>query len=189
MHPGCLRAGGTAATGSLANPKQLPGKFSTLFPAACKCTSHHPPPPASSLPPDNLLVLLICYFLCKSFSFLHSPFSPEKASGLGYPNLVSWVPLACSYFCVLQGLVTRTFWGKKTVTTLCFFSTYNTSPPCPHRRKEINTQKYAQLAVFSAVYETKSSRKPYLSKCTFIVKLQFQEKDFLAKREMKWKLK
>lgn len=79
--------------------------------------------------------------------------------------------------------------GEKKVTTLCFFPTYNTSRPCPHWREKGNTQKHAQLAVFSAVYETKLSRKTYLSKCTFIVKLQFQEKDFLAKREMKWKLK
>lgn len=107
VHPGCLRAKGRAATGSLANSQQLSGKFSTLFRAACKCTSN---PPASSLPPDNLLVLLICYFLCKSLFFLHSPLSPEKASGLGFPDLVSWVPLACSYFCVLQALVTTIFW-------------------------------------------------------------------------------
>lgn len=43
--------------------------------------------------------------------------------------------------------------------------------------------------MFSAVYETKFSHKCYLSKCTFIVKLHFQEKDFLAQREMKWKVK
>lgn len=109
-HPGCLRARSRAATGSLANTKWLPGKLSTLFTAACKCTGN---PSASSFPPDSLLVLLICYFLRESLFFLCSPHSPEKAPGLGFPNLVSWVPLACSYFCVLQGLVTRTFWEEK----------------------------------------------------------------------------
>jgi len=106
VHPGWLWAGGTAATGSLANTKRLPGQFGTLFKAACKCSSCLP---ASSLPPDNLLALLICYFLCKNLFFLRSPLSPEKAPGLGFPNRVSWGPLACSFFCILQGLVTTTF--------------------------------------------------------------------------------
>lgn len=148
---------------------------------------HQPPPPP--LPLDNLLVLLICYFLCKSLFFLQSPLSPEKASGLGFPNLVSWVPLACSsasFKDLSPGLLRG---GGGEVTTLYFFSTYNTSPPCPHRREKGNSQQCAQLAVFSAVYETKFSCKPYLSKRTLIVKLQLQEKDFLAKKEMKWKLK
>lgn len=116
--PGCLRAGGTGAMGSLANPKLLPGKFGTLFRAACNCTA--PPPLSFLLSPDNLLVLLICYFRCKSLFFLHSPLPPEKDSGLGSQTLSARFPCHAVTPAFFKDFVTRTFWWKKTKVTPLF---------------------------------------------------------------------
>lgn len=173
--------------GSLTKPKQLPGKFGTLCRAACKCTSH--PPSTSFLPPDNLLVLLICYFLCKKpFLPAASPFS-RKGFWVTFPRPGLLGSPGMQFLLHPSRTCHQDLLGGKKGTTLCFFYTCNISPPWPWQRRKEITQKYTQLAVFSAVYEIKFSCAPSLSKCTFIVKLLFQEKDFLAKREMKWKLK